>query len=1041
MPLHHDDDGVAANRLAGRALLAAFVAPFALAAPAPAAPVAARADFAADVRPLLEARCFRCHGPAAQKSGLRLDVRDAALAGGDSGPAIVPGRSGESLLFLFVAGLDAGGRRMPLEGEPLAAAEIETIRAWIDSGAPWPDDLSGESAARVVSDHWAYRPPERKEPPSLLSNPAFVRNPIDAFVLERLDREGLEPAPEADRATLLRRLSLDLTGLPPTVAELDAFLADGAPGAYERQVDRLLASPRFGERQASHWLDLARYADTHGFEKDPRRTMWRWRDWVIDAFNRDLPYDRFVVEQMAGDLLENPSPDQVLATGFHRNTMINEEGGVDKEEARFETLVDRVNTTASAFLGTTLACAQCHTHKYDPFTQREYYRFLAFFDGDDEPAIPAPTPEIEAARAAAEAEIASLEEALRAPDPALDAAQAEWERAALERLVPWRPLVPAGVLSAGGAKASILPDGSVLLSGENPLADSVTIVASADGAALEGVAAIRIEALTHESLPHGGPGRHENATFVLTEARLRVAPRGRPAESRPVPFARARASYAQQGHDPATVIDGRPESGWAIDAWQGDAFRVDRALVLDLAEPLAGFPAGATLSLSIENGSAWPEANLGRFRVSVAAAADAGADLDLPLGVARALSRAAGERTDADRALLRDRFRSAAPETSALRERLARARARLPSVPTALVLAKSAEPRETRLRIRGAFTSPGERVTPGTPAVLPPLETAAGGGAPSRLDLARWIASPKNPLTARVAVNRMWERLFGRGLVATSEDFGTQGERPTHPALLDWLATEFAREGFGVKRLLRAIVTSSTYRQSSRVPAALLERDPENRLLARGARFRVDAETVRDVALAASGLLEPRIGGPSVFPPQPDGIWTMIYSNDRWVTDHGPRRYRRGLYTFWRRTAPYPSMSLFDVPSREVSCTRRPRTNTPLQALVTLNDPAFVEAAVALGARLLGAAADDPSRAAELGFRLCVARRPDASEVGRLLDLHRSERARFEADPAAAAEFVSNGPAPRVAERPAELAAWSVVASVLLNLDETMTRE
>ena len=1025
--------------LHGRAAAALFAV---LPTPAALASEAGESLFTARVRPVLEARCFRCHGEAAQRSGLRLDVRESALTGGDSGVVIVPGKSAESRLARLVAGEDASGLRMPPEGDALPPDDVAAIRAWIDSGAAWPDALAGlDQSKRVVSDHWAYRAPARPEPP-VPSDPAWVRSPIDAFVLARLDREGLAPSPEADPETLLRRLSLDLTGLPPTLEEIDAFLADAAPGAYERQVDRLLASPRYGERRASRWLDLARYADTHGFEKDPRRTMWRWRDWVIDAFNRDLPYDEFVIEQLAGDLLPNASEAQLLATGFHRNTMINQEGGVDPEEARYETLLDRVNTTASVFLGTTLACAQCHTHKFDPFTQREYYRFLAFFDGDDEPEVPAPTPEIAATRAMMEREIATIVEGLRAPSPSLDAKQADWERERESRLVGWRPLAPSSATSAGGASASLLADGSVLLGGVNPPGDAVTFASTVDGASLAGVGALRVEALAHESLPRRGPGRHENASFVLTSVEASIRPVGGSGEATPLAFVRARADYEQNGNAAATVLDGNPQTGWAIDAWLDDAHRVDRTIVLDLAEPIALATEGPVeIVVVLRNGSPWPEANLGRFRLSLARDADAASDLDLPAPVVRALAKGALGRDEADRALLRDHFRAASPATAPARERVAKLRATMPVVPTALVLTKRAEPRVTHLRLRGAYTSPAERVTPGVPAVFQPLDGAGPETAPDRLALARWIASPAHPLTARVEANRAWELLFGRGLVATSEDFGTQGERPSHPELLDWLATELVRGGWSEKALLRTIVTSSTYRQSSRVTPALLERDPENRLLARGPRLRVDAETVRDVALAASGLLETRVGGPSVFPPQPEGIWTMIYSNDRWVGDAGPKRYRRGLYTFWRRTAPYPSMTLFDAPSREVACTRRPRTNTPLQALVTLNDPAFVEAAVALAARAR-AAGGEPERRVEAAFRLCTARRPEPAESARLLALYRSERRRFEADPGAAVELVSGSrSAPIVVDGDAvDLAAWAVVANVLLNLDETLTK-
>jgi len=1007
-------------------LLASLSLGFALGAPA-------AGEAVAGVPALLASRCGECHGSARRESGLNLGSRESLLAGGDSGPVVRPGDPDGSRLVRLVAGLDPT-LRMPLNREPLTPAEVDLVRAWVVAGAPYGAS-SADAPGPVESRHWAYRAPERPEPPAV-SDPAWVRTPIDAFVLARLDAEGLSPSPPAGRETWLRRVHLDLVGLPPTIEEQDAFLGDRAPGAEERAVDRLLASLHYGEERARRWLDLARYADTHGFEKDNRRTMWRWRDWVIDAFNDDMPFDRFAIEQMAGDLLPAPTLEQRVATGFHRNTMTNEEGGVDPEEARHENLLDRVNTTATVFLGSTIACAQCHTHKFDPFTQREYYELLAFFEGDAEPAIEAPTPGILARRSGLEREIAAFEARLGPGDEGFDAALKAFERDGPPRLVRWRTIRPASALSSGGAEAAVREDGSVVLSGPNPPGDTVTVVATAS---LEGARSVRVEALTDGSLPSRGPGRAANASFVLTEVEMTAAPLDAPGSARAVRFVRARADYEQAENPASSAIDGRPETGWAIDAWRGDAFRVDRALVLDLAEPIA-IAGEAAVTVTIRNGSRWPHANVGRFRLSTSEAADAGRDLDMDGRVRAALALAPPDRTDADRAAILSHVRERAPEFEPIRSRLAALRAEVPAIPTALVLGPGEKPRATRVRRGGAFTSPAEAVEPGVPAVFPPLPE---GATRDRLLLARWLVSSRNPLFSRVAVNRFWEDLFGRGLVATSEDFGTQGDPPTHPLLLDWLATEFAGGGYSVKSLLRTIVLSSTYRQSSRTKPSLLERDPENRLLARGARRRLDAETIRDTALAASGLLHRAVGGESAFPPQPDGIWTMIYSTDKWVTDEGPGRYRRGLYTFWRRTAPYPSFSIFDAPSREVSCPRRPRTNTPLQALVTLNDPTFVEPALALGRRLLlAAAAEGPEAAAVLGFRLCAARRPEPVETDRLVALFRDERARFAADPSAALRFVAAGPpALRGGDDPADLAAWGVVGNVLLNLDETITRE
>ncbi len=737
-------------------------------------------DFTRQVAPLFRARCIECHGPTTSKSGLRLDERDRAFAGGESGdPAIVPGHADQSRLYLLVAGLDPE-LRMPPKGSPLDESDVAAIKAWIDAGAAWPDQ---------PAKHWAYVAPVRPARPAV-SNAAWAKNDIDLFVLERLDREKLAPSPEADRATLIRRVWLDVLGLPPTLDDVDQFVADRAADAYERMVDRALASPRAGEHAAAAWLDLARYADTNGYEKDLIRNQWPWRDWVIRAFNANMPFDEFTIEQLAGDLLDNPTRDQVVATGFHRNTMLNDEGGIDPEEFRTIAVVDRVNTTATTWLGSTMMCAQCHDHKYDPFTQREFYSLYAFFDQTEDDG--------------------------HLPDPAVE---------------------------------------------------------------------------------------FPNAEQAAQLAALRAAP-------------------------PASA-------------------------------PVDPVPAGGPIKLNVRR------------------PADA-------VGVDRtALLKALGE-----------------------------------SVPRSMVMRDRKEPRVTHVLLRGNFLTPGDVVHPDVPAVLPPMPSDLPR---NRLGLARWIVSPENPLTARVVVNRAWASFFGRGIVATLDDFGTRGEPPTHPELLDWLATELLRSRWDLRALEREILLSAAYRQSSRVTPELLERDPENRLLARGPRFRVTAECVRDVALAASGLLSDKIGGPSVFPPQPPGIWegsfTTHDTQDRWKESEGDDRHRRGLYTFWRRTAPYPTTMIFDAPTRDVCTVNRSRTDTPLQALATLNDPVYVEAAEALARRMIAAAGDDAARI-ERGFRWCVARAPDATERDRLLALLARSRAGAKDD----------------------VAAYTVVANVLLNLDETLTK-
>jgi hypothetical protein len=745
--------------------------------------------FNRDVRPILSNRCFKCHGPDLRKGGLDLQTQSSATKKGKYGKfPIVPGKSGQSELIARVTE-EAPTERMPPKGDPLTTKQIETLKAWIDQGARYEE-------------HWAYVAPVRQPLPAV-KHKEWPRNGLDYFVLARLEHEGLSPAPEADRATLLRRVSLDLTGLPPSPAEVDAFLADKGPDAYEKVVDRLLASPHYGEHQARYWLDLARYADTNGYEKDDRRTIWPYRDWVINAYNQDLPFDQFTVEQLAGDLLPNATRAQQIATGFHRNTMVNTEGGTDEEEFRVAAIVDRVNTTLAVWMGTTIACAQCHNHKFDPFSQKDYYRLFAIFNNtadhgrDNNPQLPLFSAEQTAQKQRLKDDVAALQKAL-------------------------------------GAPALVL-----------------------------------------------GPAVHARSA-VLRQQEAAIKPAA-----------------------------------------------------------------------------------------------------------------------------------------------------------TTLVLRELPKPRATHVMIRGNHKNLGEAVTPGVPAKLHPL---ADGQPANRLGLARWLVDARNPLTGRVVMNRTWAQHFGRGLVETSEEFGTQGEPPTHPELLDWLATEFVRQKWSQKAMHKLLVTSATYRQASRVTPDLVRRDPFNRLYARGPRFRLDAEMVRDNALAISGLLNRKIGGPSVFPYQPEGVWFNPYSGDKWVLSSNGDQHRRGLYTFWRRTAPYAAFLAFDAPSREVACERRPRTNTPLQALATLNDKVFVEASAALARRMVQEAKDDKERTIH-GFRLCVARMPSEREVEVLLALYGENLEKYKNDPKAAVAMAKTGglEIPKGVDA-AELAAWTVVANVLLNLDETITK-
>ncbi len=715
-------------------------------------------DFEKQIRPLFADQCVSCHGADKQKGGLRLDVKQLAMDGGTSGKSMLIGKGEKSLLVERLRG-KGDEDPMPLKKDPLPNDQIALVSRWIDEGAKWPEG----GAAIAVAKHWSFVPPLRLSKPAV-KNEAWVRNPIDAFVLAKLESEGMQPSSEAARETLLRRVGLDLVGLPPSPRELDDFLADSSANAYEKAVDRLLASPHYGERWARHWLDGARYADSNGYSQDNPRSIWPYRDWVIGALNQDMPFDQFTVEQLAGDMLPNATIDQQVATGFHRNTQINEEGGIDPEQFRIESIVDRVGTTGSVFLGLTVGCAQCHNHKFDPISQREYYRLFAFFNNCEEPKLKLPN---------------------------------------------------AGHLRKKSEKAGLKVES-------------------------EGV--------------------------------------------------------------------------------------------------------------------------------------------------------------------------------------------------TTLVMAERKTPRESFIFIKGDFTRHADLVTPGTPAILPPLNVDQ----PTRLDLAKWIVDPTNPLTARVQVNRLWLQYFGRGLVETENDFGTQGSKPTHPELLDWLATELIDRKWSLKAMHRLIVTSATYRQSSRISPALQEKDPNNRLLARQSRVRLDAEVVRDAELVASGLFSDKIGGPSVFPSQPPGVFVGQIKRV-WKVSEGADRYRRGLYTWVWRLTPHPMLTSFDAPDATQTCTRRNRSNTPLQALTLLNDTAFVECAQSFAQRILREGPLEDAGRIEYGFRLCTSRKLAAEELKVIRNVLEKERVEFKNSPQEAKSLIGETSSLNIAE--AELAAWVMVSRVMLNVDEAITRE
>ncbi len=1022
---------------------------------------AAPPDFERDIKPILEAHCTGCHGAAKQKAGLRLDVRKASLF--DEG-TLTAGQPDKSELYKLLVSKD-DKERMPQDAPALAPEKIALVRAWIEAGAAWPETVAtGQPATNL---HWAYVKPKRPTPPPITVKAwRGARNPIDAFVAARLEKAGLAPSPPAAPEILLRRVYLDLTGLPPAPADTDAFVAAtrtlGTDKAFARVVEQLLASPRYGERWARVWLDLARYADSNGFEKDNLRSMWPYRDWVVRAFNRDLPFDQFTIEQIAGDMLPNATVDQQIASGFNANTMLNEEGGVDANEARFEVMVDRVNTTTSVWLGSTMGCAQCHNHKYDPFSQKDYYRMMAFFnngvtykgntDGNGQPlhdpTLLVPDAKQQKALQALERAIAEQKKIIEGDTPALAEAEAAW--VAEKRALGTGLKVITGVRSKteSGARLTARADGALVASGKNASNDSYEIVARlAPGA----IAALRLEVLPDPSLPEKGPGRAPNGQFMLSRVRVFAAPAADPGKKLAVELFDPIDTVVNGTAKIAGVLDEDPETGWAPGSKIGEPSAAMFKLRGKDGAPV-GFPGGTVLTVVLDEKSVHPQHGLGCFRLSVSADPGATAWLGLPGRIRDAITTPDSARSADDAAELTRHFRTITPllerervEVKALGKKIEELK-----IPATLVLQEM--PGFSRpssfVYDRGAFVSPTEKVFANTPAILPPMPDNLPA---NRLGLAQWLVSKDNPLTGRVLMNRIWETYFGRGLVATMEDFGTRGELPTHPELLDFLATELYERGLSLKAMHRLIVSSATYQQDSRVSPRSLEKDPYNELLSRGPRFRVEAETIRDIALAASGLLSTKMGGPSVMPPQPEGVWDVPYNSKlRWEDATGEDRFRRALYTFIRRSAAYPLQVTFDGTAREVCTLRRIRTNTPLQSLQLLNDPAFVEMARGLAERMAREAGNDPRARLAHGFRLVTGRKASARELTRLLSLYEQERTRFARAEAADAagkllamtRAASAGePATRKLGKPADAAAWTLVSNVLLNLDETQTKE
>ena len=1159
-------------------------------------------DYARDIKPILSENCFACHGPdeGKRKAGLRLDVKAEALKKLKSGDfAIVPADLAKSAIVERISTSDEDDHMPPAKtGKTLTGAQIDLIKRWVEQGAQWKE-------------HWAFVPPVRPALPKV-KDEKWCRNSIDRFILARLEAEGLKPSPEADKATILRRVTFDLTGLPPTLAEIDAFLADESPNAYEKVVDRLLASPHYGERMAQQWLDLARYADTNGYHIDNHRDMWKWREWVIEAFNHNEKFDQFTIEQLAGDLLPNPTLAQKIASGFNRNVMVNFEGGADPDEYLSKYIVDRVTTTCTVFMGITMQCCECHDHKYDPFTTREFYQMYAFFNNVPEngldgsktnpvPSLAVPTAEQEKQQKELKEKIAALDAKMKAPEPQIDLAQAKWEKTLAEEsklsatavAAVWKFLEPTRLLSRGGSTLTKQSDGSVLATGTNPDTDVYEFDAKVAGQ----VAAIRLEAIADDSTPTKGTGRADNGNFVLTHFKVDVASGADGAQRQPLTFAAAVADYSQANFPVTNAIDADVKSGWAVD---GDKKKEGRQAVFVLAQPIV-LTSDQELKIRIKFESIFARHAIGRFRLAVAADKNAATafatpklsewsligpfvapdaknpldevhpvekeinqieltkkyndgklawvtkpkwkdgvvynelpdtangasylyrtievasarplpasfgsddgikvwlngklvltdnaargaapdqnkvDLQLVAGVNKLLMKIsnfggpsgfyfkaadgvfgrpanierivaidAGQRSPAEKAELQKYYReNVSPIFAKFKEEMAGLKKSeeelVGKIPLTMVMQDMPKPRETHMLLRGDFRKKGDAVKPAVPAALRPPASQPS----DRMGLAQWLVNPEHPLLARVTVNRYWQMYFGTGIVKTTEDFGSQGEWPSHPELLDWLAREFVRSGWDIKAFQKMIVMSSTYRQSGRVTNEILHHDPQNRLLARGPRFRLYAEMIRDNALSISGLLNRKLGGPSISPYESPKLWEEIafgggFSAQSYVQSHGDDLYRRGLYIYAKRSMPHPSMITFDAPTREICTVQRPVTNTPLQALLLLNDPIYVEAARVMAQRIIKDGGADDRAKLVYAFRLCTGRAPSERELAILEKSLNRHLEKYKADKGAAEKLVAVGEYARAKELDVSVhAAWTAVCNVMLNMDETISK-
>jgi hypothetical protein len=1011
-------------------------------------------NFVKDVRPILADRCYSCHGPDKQKGDLRWDIKSGAFKTGEHGPVIVPGDSAGSRVIKLVSGLEPDSI-MPPRGDRLTIEQIGLLRAWIDQGAAWPESASIVQKAADKKNHWAFKAPVRPPVPS--DKKKWARNAIDHFILARLQKEKLQPSPEADRVTLLRRVTLDLTGLPPTIQEVDDFVSDRSPDAYQRVVNRLLDSPHYGELWGRHWLDAARYADTNGYEKDRGRSIWPYRDWVIQALNRDMPFDQFTIEQLAGDLLPNSTLEQRVATGFLRNSMQNQEGGIEPEQFRVEALIDRVDAVGKAFLGLTLNCCQCHDHKFDPFSQKDYYRFYALLNNDEEAFAEVPTAEESRQRASILSQIEERETKAMGEVTNLNERMDAWEKSITSApQVHWTTLDPA-VWENFATKYEKLEDSSLLGGGDITAGGVMRVWVDTK---MTNITAIRLEALTNANLMYGGPGEVGKGSFLVKELTAETYALENPTTTNKIKFRRAYADLEAPGFGVTNAIDGNTEKG----GWTPTATPAHRNenhyAVFECQEPLnlnGDTRLLVTLHQTFNAGDKGLDADskldchlLGSFRLSVTTDPFPAAIDLLPSDLRKLLSTPAASRSLAQEHALFSWFRLSDAGCSELNKQIDVLWEKWPFPATTMVLQQRTRPRLTHLFKRGDRLRLGEVVEPAVPGLLNPLPAGARA---NRLGLAKWLVDPASPTTARVIVNRLWQSYFGQGLVTTPEDFGTRVEAPSHPELLDWLACEFmqptaaggtesAAKPWSLKHIHRLIVTSATYRQSSHVTPEIYAKDQFDRWIERAPRVRVEGEVVQDIALSVSGLLNPKIGGPSVYPPIPSSVGDTAYGGFSWPETKGNDRYRRGLYTYWKRSLPFPTMVAFDVPTGENACTRRVRSNTPLQALTTLNEKTFVQAAQAMALRVMKEAGPENRDRVRYAFRLCTGRVPDREEQEKLLAFWQEQYDHFENDTADAVKVAAGD----LANMPTDVnlhkaAAWAMVSRTILNLDETITRE